>query len=113
MPRTVWVANDAGHDTSDAERFGEVKPLTLGTVNPLQLDRLNYHIARGIAKYVQPDDYLLISGTPMVSSSALLIWILFHNKCNLLQWNAKRRKYSQYTLTLEQIRNLLDKALIT
>lgn len=111
MP-TVWIANESGHDTSDAKRFGDVKPLTLGNVNPLQLDRLNYHIARGIVKYVQPDDYLLISGTPMVPSSALTLWILHHGKCNILQWNAKRRRYSEYTLTRKQIEDLLELTLI-
>lgn len=108
MP-TVWICNEAGHDYSDAKRFGEIKPLTLGNVNPLQLDRLNWHIAHGIAKYANPDDYLLISGTPMVNASALLIWLTAFRSAKVLQWNAKRRKYVLSTITLSQIEDIIDK----
>lgn len=106
---TVWIVNEAGHDYSDAARFGELKPLTLGNVNPLQVDRLNWHIAHGIAKYASADDYLLISGTPMVSASALLIWLTCFRSVRLLQWNAKRRKYVLTTITMDQIKDLIDK----
>lgn len=111
MP-TVWICNEAGHDYKDAEQYGEVKPLTLGNVNPLQLDRLNWHIARGIARYASPEDYLLISGTPMVNASALLIWLLKFREAKVLQWDAKRRKYVLSTITLDHIETIIEKEML-
>lgn len=111
MP-TVWICNEAGHDYSDAKRYGEPKPLTIGNVNPLQVDRLKWHLARGIAKYASADDYLLISGTPMVNAIALAIWLNHFRAVKLLQWNAKHRVYELSEFTLDHLMDLIEKELV-
>lgn len=104
----VWIVNEAGHDYTPAEVYGELKKLTLGDVNPLQLDRLNFHLARGIAQFTRPEDYLLISGTPVVNAVALHLWLTMHKKCNLLQWNAKKREYELTEVSAEHMTRLLE-----
>ena len=104
----VWIVNEAGHDYSRAESYGELKPLTVGDINPLQLDRLSYHLTRGVVGFTDAEDYLLISGTPVVNAVALHIWLVMHKMCKVLQWNAKRRDYELTELSAEHLANLLD-----
>lgn len=97
--KTVWIVNDAGHDYTEAERYGNIRALTLGDINPFQVDRLWFHLCRA-APEIKIDDYLLISGTPVVNALALLMWMLKWETCELLQWHAKERKYILSTLDL-------------
>ena len=112
MPETnIWVVNEAGHDYSKALDLlpdAELKPLTLGDVNPLQLDRLAFHVSRGIVRYSSPDDYVLISGTPALNAVVMTLWILHHGKINLLQWDARRREYKLFTMTRDTMESTLD-----
>jgi len=104
----VWIVNEAGHDYTSAESFGELRRLTLGDINPLQLDRLSYHLSRGIAKHTSVKDYLLVSGTPVVNSVAFHLWLTMHKTCRLLQWNAKKRDYELTEVTHAHLVKLLD-----
>lgn len=92
MMKTVWIVNQVGHDYSKAERFGELKPLTMGTVG-LRVDRLVWHLSRGIGKFASEDDYLLIAGTPLVNALALAVWLTRFKEAHLLIWNAKAQDY--------------------
>lgn len=112
---TIWIVNEAGHNYSKALDLipsGELKPLTLGDINPLRIDRLTQNLARGIARYVSKSDYMLISGTPVLNAIALTLWLLQHNSCKILQWNAKQREYELSTLNLDNFSRLLDSELI-
>lgn len=113
MPN-VWITNKSGHDYSDSERFGELRALTIhDEQNPLQVDRIAYHLARGIGRYVDSkDDYLLISGSPTIVALAVYFWLRKFGECNLLQWNAKARCYELSTVTTAQLGNLLDQAIM-
>lgn len=114
MPASIWLANDIGHSGYErAKRIaGEdaiISPLTIGNVNVLQLDRLTWTLAQGIAKYVKPEDFLLFSGTAIIPAMALLLWVTMHGQCKILLWNAKARDYRQYVITAEGIRELLSR----
>lgn len=111
MP-TVWIANECGHSYDDAKRFGELKSLTVGNINPLRPDRLAFNIARGIARYADEKDYLLVSGTPTVNMIALELWLSRFGTVQLLQWNAKTKEYSLSILKRDQMLTLLDKAMV-
>lgn len=107
---TVWIANEAGHNYEKARVFGDdLKPLTLGNINPLQVDRLIWHLARGIGKYVREDDYLLVSGTPIISAMALLLWMTHFKKCQILLWNASGREYELTTVEMDHVQNLIER----
>ena len=110
--RTVWVANESGHDYGPAEQYGEVKRLTLGDQNTFRLDRLLAHIARGICKFSHEDDYLLVSGSPIINAIAFQVWLQAHPQCNLLRRRAKSREYLLNTVTREQVERLVDKELL-
>ena len=109
MKPTVWIVNEAGHDYTDAEKYGPHKRLTLGDINPLQLDRLAYHLSRGIGRFTKPNDLILISGTPTVNAVALAMWLLMHKKAKVLQWNAKKSEYELSTITLDNLNRLLQR----
>lgn len=117
MP-TVWIANEAGHPYDKVRillnkvRPLYIRPLTLDDVNPLEIDRLNWHLARGIVHYVKPDDYLLISGTPMVNAAAYAMWLLHHGKCQVIQWNAKLRRYELKVIDRNDLGAVLERQLL-
>jgi len=109
---TIWVANDAGHPGYEKAKDivgpdAVVRPLTVGNVNTYQVDRLIWNLARGIVRYVRPDDYLILSGTILIPAAALLLWLTMHGKCNILQWSTKG-EYRHYTLTKEHIENIIE-----
>ena len=107
----VWIVNESGHDYSRAKSFGELGKLTLGDVNPLQLDRLNWHLARGVVKFTDSEDYLLISGTPVLNAMAVHLWLRHHGKCKILQWNAKNRDYELTEVNADHLLRILEDAL--
>lgn len=109
---TVWVANEAGHPYHKIrEKLGkdiQIKSLTLGDINPLRVDRISWHIGRGVAKFIHEDDYLLISGTPIVNALALTMWLLMFPTVRLALWDAKKREYIISTIERENLENILQ-----
>lgn len=115
LPPTVWVVNDAGHEVEDGVHAllptAVIRALTLGDVNPLRVDRLCQHLARGIAKYAKEDDYVLLSGYQMINAMAVHLWITQFRKINILQWNAKHKRYELTRKKQEDFENLLQREL--
>lgn len=108
---TVWIANEAGHAYDKIrEELGKVRieRLSLGDLNPLRVDRMSWHLGRGIARFVKEDDYLLISGTPIVNALALAMWLQMYPKCNLALWDAKRGKYLISSVERDNLANILQ-----
>lgn len=113
----VWISNDAGHpDYEKAKKIAgdeaEIRALTLGDVNYLRLDRLNRELSRGIAKYVKPEDFLLFSGSIVVGSMALTLWILQHGRCRCLIWHGGKREYILNDVSRDHLEKQLEMALI-
>lgn len=116
MP-TVWVANWAGHHYEKVrellkDKELEIKALTLDDQNPLEVDRLQWHLARGIVKWCREDDYLLISGSPFINAAAYVLWILQFGKCNIVQWNAKLKRYELRVVERDNLGRILEQQLI-
>ena len=112
MKCTIWIINEAGHDYDkalDLIEDADLRPLTLGNINPLRVDRLTATLARGITRFVKKEDYALIAGTPVLNAIAITLWILHHGECNILQWNAKNKEYELSTLSREHMGRLLEK----
>lgn len=111
---TIWVCNEAGHPTHKALETipgAQIQPLTFGDVNPLRVDRVAFHLARGITKYAKADDYLLLSGYQMINVMACVLWLLWFKRLRILQWNAKRKVYELSEKTLDDLMELLQKEL--
>lgn len=109
---TIWIANDAGHPTHKALDLvpgAEIRALTLGDINPLYLDRVAYHVARGITHYTSPDDYLIMSGYQVVSAMVFHFWLTHHGRIRLLLWNPRRQLYTLSEKTNEDFVDLLQR----
>lgn len=94
----VWVINEGGHDFSSAEQYGRLVPITSGTINPFNVDRLMV-LAAPRLEHATDEDYLLISGPQMLCAVVIAMWLKRFGKANLLQWSTKYAKYSQILLT--------------
>lgn len=109
---TVWIANEAGHPYHKIrDKLGDdvqIKSLSLGDLNPLRIDRISWHLANGIAKFVKEGDYLLISGTPIVNALALTLWLQMYPEVHLALWDAKKREYIISTVERENLANILQ-----
>lgn len=49
--------------------------------------------------HAKEDDYLAVSGLPILNALALTMWLTKFPKCNLLQWSMKKEKYVPIVLT--------------
>jgi hypothetical protein len=108
----VWIVNDAGHAYERAEAVVgpcQMRSLTKGDVNPLRVDRLNYHIAEALAKAATKEDYLLLCGHPVLNAMAASLWLLRFGQIRLLLWDAKKRTYERYSTGEDDLRNLLQR----
>lgn len=102
----VFVTNYAGHDYTNAERYGEFVWVTKGYVSLQSLDRLKYTIAEVIVTS-QAEDWLLLSGKPIISVIAALIWFSMHQKVKILLWDQKRGgKYREIIITSKNLQEL-------
>ncbi len=90
MP-TVFIVNHAGHDYSEAEKWGNLVSITSGHVSQGSLDRLLYDV-NCISKS-EPIDWLLPSGLLILNVIATALWLRKHGELRLL---VRDRKYSTY-----------------
>lgn len=95
---TVWLVNEGGHDYSSLEEFGRVIPLSRGGVNPFGPDRLMVMLASRLA-HASADDYLAISGLPLLNALAISMWLVRFKRVRLLQFSTKRGKYQKLELS--------------
>lgn len=111
---TIWVVNDAGHSTEKALKIvpnGIIKPLTVGNINPLLVDRLARHLVHGIVSYGKREDYVLLCGYITVNALAVHLWMMHFGHIKILQWNAKRRHYELTEKDQEDFENMIQKEL--
>lgn len=103
----VWITNYAGHDYKSAEKYGEFKYITRGYVSFQSLDRVKYQIAETL-KDSQKDDWLLISGRPLISILASFIWFYMHKQVKLLSWDQKTNKYRELIITEDNLLQMFE-----
>lgn len=107
MANRVYVSNYAGHDYEAAEKFGEVRAITMGFVDFSSLDRVKYQVAQGIIDS-SPDDYLALSGTNIVNAFAAMLWITLHGKVKMLNFNKENGVYREVIVTADSLAKLLE-----
>lgn len=105
----VFVTNYAGHDYEDAKEYGEFVWITRGYVSFQSLDRVKYTIAEQVVKS-GPEDWLLLSGKPIISAIAVLIWFSRHKKVKMLVWDqkSKGKKYRELIITERNMNELIQ-----
>lgn len=109
----VYIVNFAGHDFSDAQRWGEIKKIVDGYVRLDHPDRILYEIAE-VLTHSESKDWLLPSGLLLVNILAALAFYEKHGCARLLVYDRKRARnegepdYREIIITREQIQLLLD-----
>lgn len=105
--RRVFVTNYAGHDYETAKSYGEIYWITRGYVSFQSLDRVKFLITEQVVKS-DKDDWLLLSGTPIISVIATLVWYAIHKKVKLLVYDRKGHgEYRELIITEGNVADLL------
>jgi hypothetical protein len=95
----VFVTNFAGHDYTEAEKYGEIVWITKGYISFHSLDRVKYRICEEVDKSTS-EDWLLLSGIPIVCVLAALYWQWKHTKVKLLVHDKKKNgEYRELIVT--------------
>jgi hypothetical protein len=106
-PRRVFVTNFAGHDFAAAKPYGEIYWITKGYVSFQSLDRVKFLITEQVL-LSDSEDWLLLSGTPLISVIAALVWYAIHKKVKLLVFDKKDDgKYRELIISEANIGDLL------
>lgn len=108
---TVFVVNFAGHDYTQAEKWGPVRPMTMGFVSFESLDRLVFQFAGEIEK-TSKDDWLLLSGAGVLNVIAAVIWFWKHKKINILVHDGQTDGYRELKITPRQLAKIFQELII-
>jgi hypothetical protein len=100
--KRVFVVHDKGHDLTDARRFGELKIILDGKVNPFDMTSRLTDIRDGL-KEAGPEDYILLSGYALLNVMAAGILMERFGQLNILLFDGLERNYRLRTLTKTQL----------
>lgn len=104
----VYVTNFAGHDYTQAEKWGELYWITKGYISFHSLDRVKYRVCESVQSS-EPEDWLLLSGIPMICVVATSYWMWKHNKCKMLVHDKKRNgEYRELILSDKNFSDLFN-----
>lgn len=104
----VWISNYAGHNYDAALKYGEFQYITRGYVSFQSLDRVKYVIAEKVA-LTDKEDWLLISGRPLISILAVVVWLAVHKQVKILHWDQKGGEvYREMIITAENIAEMMN-----
>ena len=98
MGTRVYITNFAGHDYAAAEKYGELIWITKGYVSFQSLDRVKFEVVEKIQGST-PDDWLLLSGTLLISVVAALAWLSKHGVVKLLIFDKKDSSFRELIIT--------------
>lgn len=84
----VFVTNFAGHDYTAAEQYGEIVPITKGYISFHSLDRVKYRVCEALEETTE-EDWLLLSGIPVICVLAATYWYFKHKKIKMLVHDKK------------------------
>lgn len=101
----VWLANEGGHDYKDAQRFGRIMPMTTGSINPFNPDRLMVMISHRL-RVAAVEDYLGISGSPVLNALALAMWLRRFGMCNVLLWSHRDSQYKHLIIQADSVERM-------
>ena len=106
MPK-VFVSNYAGHDFTEAEKYGELVFITKGYVSFQSLDRVLYVCAANQIT-ASEDDWFLVSGSNVITLFAALVWLVRFDKVKLLVHDVKTdNAYREMIITKDRVSQLL------
>lgn len=105
---TVYVSNMAPeHDYSSALQYGALRPITSGNYPIYKTARLIEEIASALIDS-KPDDHLLISGSSVVAALCAVVWLMYHNKINILLWDRGNGCYVERVVDKNELRVTIE-----
>lgn len=88
----VYIVNNANHDYSKAEQYGELMYVTRGKVPIFKTSTVRAMLEKGLVEFTK-DDYLLISGPAIVSVMAATVLYNKFDTVKFLVFDAKQQDY--------------------
>ncbi len=87
--KKVYVISKSGHDYSKAQTFGELCYLSSGRQDRYDVNGL-YRSFHDVLQHSSPDDYILLTGLPVMQGLAMSIMSHMHGRLNLLLFKGGR-----------------------
>lgn len=97
---TVFITNKSGHDFSAAAHFGDFVYLSEGSIGRYNTNRM-YVDFLDILRHSKSSDYLLPTGLSTMNAIACCIFVLLHNRLNLLLF--KDGRYVERTIVFDTV----------
>jgi hypothetical protein len=85
----VFITNYAGHNYDGARKYGRLISITRGYVSFGSIDRVKFNITKKIVEESHAEDWMCLSGVPVISAIAAAVWLRHHGKLKLLVWDKK------------------------
>jgi hypothetical protein len=101
----VWIINEGGHDYKKAEKYGRLMPMTTGSVNPFNPDRLMVIVSNRL-RVATAQDFLVVSGSPMLNAIAVSMWLIRFKVCNVLHWSHRDDEYKHLVVKWDNLERL-------
>ena len=104
MKTNVFVTNYVDFDLDDAWRFaenGSIIPITKGKINIFNIESLLRKIKTSLVE-MTADDWVIISGNPVVSTLVCSHISQKFKKMNLLLWDARNRCYVPRKVSIKE-----------
>jgi len=88
MEKRVFIINKSSHDFEPAQKFGTLIYLSEGKYSRYDVNAI-YREFNDKLSTSSPDDYLLLTGLPIMQGVAMMIMAIRHGRVNLLQFRQK------------------------
>lgn len=98
--RHVYIAGLGHHDYESARDYGDLVVVISGNVDLDDTEDLQQRIATAMSA-VEPDDYVLLSGAPIICILCANFVQARYGFVNVLQWNGVDRCYIAHKLEME------------
>jgi len=98
--RNVYIPNLVFHNYEDAKQYGQLVQLSKGSIDQIDTEEVTKRFREKLAEAHQ-DDFILMSGSPLLNVIAVGIILDMYGTVNMLQWNGILQEYFKIEFTLE------------
>ena len=102
MPK-VWITQDNKKNYTPAHRYGEPEFITNLEYSSIQNStdnkEIHYHIKKAVSTYDPSNDYVLLSGDPIVISLVIHNMLNEYGVITVLKWSGQDKMYIPISLS--------------
>lgn len=101
MEKRVFIINNSSHDFEPAKKFGNLIFLSEGRYSRYDVNNIYREFSEKL-ETSQSEDYLLLTGLPIMQGIAMMIMGVMHGRVNILQFreNEGRKFYLERNIVL-------------